>query len=96
MPDKTWDQKKNRILYIRWLVKKLGFRKKVEYYGLKENHFSKNYGANLLHSNSKVGRKKFDIIDLLEETYPNYEWQFWKFSKKRILVIFKKFQKTNF
>jgi hypothetical protein len=81
MPDKTWDQKKNRILYIRWLVKKLGFKKKVEYYGLKENHFSKNYGANLLHSNSKVGRKKFDIIDLLEETYPNYEWQFWKFSK---------------
>ena len=93
MPDGTWDQKKNRILYIRWLVTKLGFKKKEEYYGLKESHFAKNHGAHLVHSNSKSRRIKYDIIDLIEETYPHYKWQFWKFSKISNNFITKKQRK---
>ena len=94
MPDGTWDKKENRINYIKWLIKKLGYKSKEQYYLLQEQHFAKNHGSHLLHSNSNKSRKTYDIIDLIEESFPKYKWLFWKFKKISNNLITEKQKKS--
>ena len=78
-PDGTWQIKRIRVDYIKWLRKKLKINKLHGFYSVNYEIFYKNYGQGLTHSKDIKTGERFTILNLLKESYPNYDWKFWLF-----------------
>lgn len=71
-----WEQPENRLEYLHWLGKTLGFRKVEDWYELKRIHFTKNYGATLF-----TFHYEQDLLRPLAELFPDYEFHPWMFDR---------------
>lgn len=65
VPQGYWKSKENRILYLKWLGKKVGFRRQNDWYKLTKNDFARNQGEGLFMTHYNGSRRK-----VLEELYP--------------------------
>lgn len=74
VPAGFWQYRKNRLLYLRWLGQKLGFRKLEDYYGIRTDDFKQNHGGGaLLHCwNSSA-------VTAVMDTFPDHDWKEWLF-----------------
>jgi hypothetical protein len=73
-PQNSWDSKENKLKYIIWLGKQLGYTTIEDWYKICKNDFYKNYGGRLL------CKYNGSPCHILSSVYPNYEWLFWKFT----------------
>lgn len=71
-PQRYWRNKSNRIKYLHWLGKKLGFTKPEDWYGLSGTHFKEYAGGGLLHNIYRGS-----VLPALRELHPNYDWKPW-------------------
>lgn len=77
-PMGLWDKKENRIAYIKWLGRKLKFKKIKDWYKLNTiKDFHHNSGGGLLVIKKKD--KDQSVLTLLKEAYPYYDWKPWLF-----------------
>ena len=76
VPAGFWLQRENRIEYLVWLGRQLGFTKHEDWYRLRNRDLCKNRGGTLLNRvyGASVQRA---VIDL----YPEYNWRPWLFRK---------------
>lgn len=74
VPNKFWGKQENRIAYMNWLAKSLGYKKPEDWHQVTRLIISNNQGASLM---------QFGIrpIDLVRELYPNRIWHRWRFQK---------------
>ena len=77
-PHGFWDQRKNRMCYMTWLGKQLGYQKWEDWYSISQKAFINNYGQTLLlRHNSSPAR-------VVMEVYSKYEWLPWLFNRTPI------------
>ncbi len=69
-----WKKKTNRIEYLKWLQRKLGFRKPEEWYKVRTEDFNIHGGHHLLSDHYKK-----DVCRALKELFPSHKWLPWKF-----------------
>ncbi|KAN0022549.1 hypothetical protein ACTFIU_004747 [Dictyostelium citrinum] len=70
-----WDEEKNVVKYLNWLIKK--FKGKMDFekcYHLTNHHFISNYGQHLLQIN------KESVPSIFRRYFPDYDWKEWLFS----------------
>ena len=69
-----WDKPENRLRYMRWLGRQLGFRKHDDWYHITTNDFKRNHGATVLsdHWGSSA-------IIAVKECFPDKVWHDWLF-----------------
>lgn len=75
VPDGFWHIRANRVRYMRWLGRKLNFRRTEDWYKLKRSHFHDNFGGGLLsviHHDSPLAA--------LRDYKPDYPWKPWLLS----------------
>lgn len=80
-PKGTWQIKKFRINYIKWLRNKLKIKRLNGFYSVNYATFYRNYGQGLTHSKDIKSGQRFTILYLFKEAYPNYDWKFWLFDE---------------
>ncbi|HVC93275.1 MAG TPA: hypothetical protein VND64_06265 [Pirellulales bacterium] len=67
VPFHFWHDQENRRRYMRWLGRKLGFRKPADWQAVRLRHFQENCGAGLI--------ARYDsYVDVLEEYLPGIGW----------------------
>lgn len=64
-PQGFWKSEENRIAYLKWLGKKIGFRKQTDWYRLTKKDFIRNHGEGLFMTHYNGSRRK-----VLEELFP--------------------------
>lgn len=74
VPAGFWDSPSNRIRYLKWLGKQLGYTKKSDWYQIKNKDFHRFDGGTLIEFVFKR-----DVIAVLKELYPKSNWLEWKF-----------------
>ncbi len=72
VPKNFWSEKKNRISYMKWLGKHLGYKKPDDWYQVTKLDFINNHGGSPMQSGYKP-------VDLIRELYPNRRWLQWQF-----------------
>lgn len=75
-PQGFWKKKANRVAYVKWLGKQLGFTTTQDWYALQRHHFYDNAGGALLHT--IPGRSP---LAALREAFPKVAWQEWRFAR---------------
>ena len=78
VPRGFWQLKKNRLLYLRWLGKRLRYTRPDDWYEVTKNDFAKNFGGGLL-----ANYYKDSYINALKELYPDKQWYPWLFGHQR-------------
>lgn len=73
VPKGFWQDKKNRIKYMDWLGKQLGFRQPEDWYRLKKADFDRNHGVGLL---GDFGGSPMAVV---KDVFPKRVWYEWKF-----------------
>jgi hypothetical protein len=73
-PSGFWNEKRNRIRYLRWLEKQLGLKKPEDWYTVEQKEFQKHNGWSLI-----FGFYKRSMIAAVRELYPEREWHEWRF-----------------
>ncbi len=91
-PQRFWQNPENRRRYMKWLGKKLKFKKTEDWYKLSRKTLEENFGATLLH-----GYFNGSILNLVSEYIPDFDWKpwcfgsvpqgFWKDKKNRRIYI---------
>jgi hypothetical protein len=76
VPTNFWRDPANRRRYLRWLGKRLGYRKPTDWYAVTGDNFRRNSGGALLAS-YYAGSYQMAVRDLFE----NYEWNEWQFAR---------------
>ncbi|MBL8872721.1 MAG: hypothetical protein JNK90_23280 [Planctomycetaceae bacterium] len=76
IPVGYWNHLDNRLRYLRWLGKTLGFKKIDDWYELKRVHFIQNCGETLL-----TLYYDHDLFKPLAELFPGYEFYPWMFDR---------------
>ena len=74
VPNGFWSDRDNRIEYMDWLGKRLGFRAESDWYGIRKQDFVRNHGAGLL-KNFFDDSPQAAVADFL----PEFDWQPWLF-----------------
>ena len=72
VPNGFWDDPKNCRQFIVWLGKRLGFKKKNDWYQVKRTDFKANCGGGF------IKRFKTPLFGL-KAAYPNHNWIPWRF-----------------
>ncbi|MEX0652972.1 MAG: hypothetical protein WD534_18620 [Phycisphaeraceae bacterium] len=73
-PQGYWHVKANRLRYMRWLGRQLGFRKPDDWYRLTRRHFREHGGAAMLRV--IPGGSPHDAV---RELFPDRDWLEWRF-----------------
>ena len=73
VPDGFWQCSDNRVRYMNWLGKRLGYRKPEDWYSVSQAIFYQNGGAGILHEFGDI------LQDVVKDYLPSYEWQPWLF-----------------
>jgi hypothetical protein len=74
VPKNFWPKRENRVAYMKWLEKKLGYETPHDWYRVTNNDLIDNGGSSLV----QLGYK---TIDLLRELYPRRTYYPWLFSQ---------------
>lgn len=72
VPNNFWPERKNRVAYLKWLERELGYQTPDDWYSVTKFDFIDHQGASLI----QFGHKP---IDLVRELYPKrtfYPWMF--------------------
>lgn len=72
VPRKFWLQRSNRVAYLKWLEKELGYQKPSDWYEVTSQDFRQHHG--------KVLEESGTASEILSELYPNVTWYPWKFT----------------
>jgi hypothetical protein len=78
VPRGFWKLKKNRLMYLRWLGKTIGYKRPDDWYEVTKKDFANNSGGGLL-----ANCYKGSYIKALEELYPDKKWFPWLFGHQR-------------
>ncbi len=70
VPQGFWDVAENRIRYVKWLGKRLGYRRPEDWCYVRRSDFLNNCGGGLL---AGLG----SYVDLLREGVPELDWDQW-------------------
>ncbi|MGZ0171073.1 MAG: hypothetical protein ACKVHE_16075 [Planctomycetales bacterium] len=74
-PKNFWDDRANRLRYIKWLGKRLGCKKLDDWYGVTRKDFERNFGNQLMkHYNGSPLAAAMDC-------FSNHTWLEWKFAR---------------
>jgi len=68
-----WKKKENQKKYMDWLIKKLGYTDKEQWYNITQRIIDNNNGG------AMINEYNGSPIQLLNTLYPEYEWLEWKF-----------------
>lgn len=74
-PKGFWDNRKNRVRYMKWLGSRLGIRKREQWYDLNRDDFEQNYGNQLIKFYD--GSPLAAVMDCLG----NQAWEEWRFAR---------------
>jgi len=74
VPKGYWNRLENRRLYMRWLGRKLGFRKIEDWYRITTDAFKQHSGETLL--NNYWGGS---AVEAVKKCFPGYDWKEWLF-----------------
>lgn len=74
-PKGFWEEPKNRVRYMKWLGKQLGFTSLNDWYGATRQDFEEHCGNQLI--------KFYNGSPLMAvmECFPKHKWQEWKFAR---------------
>lgn len=72
-PQGFWKKRENRIAYLQWLEKQLGYQSPEDWYSVSVADFVANQGISLVSG----GRR---VIPTLKELYPKHNWEEWRFN----------------
>lgn len=78
VPQGFWLEKENRLSYLKWLGKKLGFRRTNDWYRLTREDFSRNNGEGLFITHYNGSRMR-----VLQELKPDHKWDADKLKSRR-------------
>lgn len=76
VPNGYWNKRANRMNYMVWLRRKLGFTKRTDWYKLNRQHFLDHHGGGLL-ATAYRHSPHFALRDYM----PNSEWLPWQMGK---------------
>ncbi len=85
-PKNFWEQRENRVRYLKWLGKELGFRRMADWYALTREDIETRHGNQLV--KFYHGSPLAAVLDC----FPEKNWEEWKFA--RVPVAFWK-KKAN-
>ena len=68
VPPGFWDDFDNRKRYIKWLGKRLGYRRTADWAGVRRSDFNGNFGGSLIGMYPAYR-------DLLKECFPDWDWE---------------------
>lgn len=71
-----WQQRENRVRYMRWLGEQLGFRRPGDWYQLSRRHFREHRGEPMLRAYDQPLP-----IFALREYMPDHDWKEWLFHR---------------
>ncbi len=71
-----WREKKNRLDYLRWLGKELGFKRQTDWLKLRAVDFADNHGGTLFEEHYRRS-----MVKVVSELYPNRIWYEWEFPR---------------
>ena len=74
VPHGFWDSLSNRRSYMRWLGRRLGFRRKEAWYHIRTDDFKGNFGATPL-----MMHWQHSAIAAVKEAFPEHDWKEWLF-----------------
>lgn len=77
-PRGFWRRAENRKKYVSWLARELSVKKPSDWYQFTYRDFAERYGLGLL------GVFKDDLLPILQEHYPRFHWQPWRFRERRM------------
>lgn len=69
VPQGYWKERENRVSYLKWLGKSLGYRKLEDWYRLSRKDFEFNYGESLF-----VSYYRGSCLKALNDFRPDVEW----------------------
>jgi hypothetical protein len=75
VPQGYWHKRKNRIRYIQWLGKRLGYRKPEDWYRISTNEFIENSGQGLL-----IGTYEGSAVKAVMDLVRGVRWKEWRFN----------------
>lgn len=75
-PQGFWRRRRNRLAYMAWLGKQLGFRKPQDWYQVTRRDFYDHAGGALLHT-----IPGHSPLSALREYMPGVEWEEWRFAR---------------
>jgi hypothetical protein len=73
IPAGYYNDRANRLRYLRWLGNRLGFKQPEDWYQLKQRDFHRNCGEYFVYYQN-------GSIQAAKDLYPNYPWKEWMFS----------------
>jgi len=76
VPDGYWELRENRVSYLKWLGKRLGFVSRDDWYRVCNTDFRRNHGGTLL---QRIYGSSTYVA--MQDYQPRYEWIPWLFSK---------------
>ena len=79
MPNGFLRNRENILRYMDWLGTHRGNRTMEDWYSLSIRELETNYGGGLYAGRDSLFQKRAIAINLLEYTYPEYEWLPWRF-----------------
>lgn len=71
-PNGYWSTRTNRVKYMKWLGKRLGYRTLEDWYGLTRRSFLENHGGGLL-----ATVYNHSPLKALQDLAPRYDWKPW-------------------
>ena len=74
VPYGFWDEKQNRIAYLKWLGKQLQYKTPEDWYAIQRKHFAQNHGGGILGMCFRDSPQT-----AVRELFPDYPWQPWLF-----------------
>ncbi len=66
VPKGFWDNKSNRVAYLRWLGNRLGYREPADWYRVQKSDFEQNFGSTLANT--------IPVTELPKDLYPNFRF----------------------
>jgi hypothetical protein len=76
VPNGYWNDRRHRVAYLRWLGRRLGFRKPPDWYRLTRQHLLENCGGGLL-----AVAYRHSPLAAVHDLYPRRDWKPWLMHK---------------
>jgi len=74
VPNGYWDERENRVCYLRWLGHECGFLKPDDWYQARKHQFQKTGGGGLLRNEYRSS-----VMRAVQDYLPGYDWKPWLF-----------------
>lgn len=74
VPNGFWDERENRVCYLKWLGQQFGFLRPEDWYQTRKHHFQKTGGGGLLRNEYRSS-----VLRAMQDYLPDYDWKPWLF-----------------